>query len=366
MNAAVATPTRHAPTKPRLRAALSWLHLWVGLSVGVLFALLALAGTVLVFQKELLRWQHPELTRYAPVADGRVLAGVIERWSPQGLNSIDLPSEELPVWQGFFKGGRRAYFAPADGSLLLTRSKDDDAVLWLRDLHTHLLGGETGEAVLGVAGFLMLGLLLSGLYLWWPRHGRVRTHLKVHANPPVRRWLTWHRTLGAVLLPLLLLSTATGVGMVYSRQVQSALIAMFGGSAVKPPKTPRTGTGTQVDWPTVLEHARTALPGARLNRLSMPKDGDGTISFRARAAGEWHPVGRSLVLLHADDARLLDTYDATRNGLGSRMSDAIYPLHSGAVGGTPMKWLTAFIGLLPAFMVVTGFLFWRRRSAHTR
>ena len=44
----------------------------------------------------------------------------------------------------------------------------------------------------------------------------------------------------------------------------------------------------------------------------------------------------------------------------------LYPLHSGAVGGTPMKWLTAFIGLLPAFMVITGFLFWRRRRAHRR
>ena len=36
---------------------------------------------------------------------------------------------------------------------------------------------------------------------------------------------------------------------------------MFGGEAVKPPKTTRDGT--QIDWTAVLAHANTALPGAR-------------------------------------------------------------------------------------------------------
>lgn len=355
-NAIPHSPTRH---RRRVRATLSWLHLWVGLTVGTLFALVALAGTVLVFQDDLLTLRHPTLTQHTPVADGRVLGALIERWSSEGLNSLDLPSDELPVWEGHFKGGRRAYFAPEDGAWLLTRTQDDDAVLWLRAWHTKLLGGETGEQVLGIVGCIALGLLLSGLYLWWPRHGRVLAHLKMHSGPPVRRWLTWHRTIGAVLLPLLLLATLTGVGMVYSRPLQSALIAVFGGEAVKPSKTPRQGTS--IDWATVLDRASTAMPGARLSRLSTPKRGDGTIAFRAQAAGEWHPVGRSLVLIHADDARLLKTYDATGNGLGARMSDAIYPLHTGAVGGTLIKCLTALTGLLPAFMLVTGFLFWRRR-----
>ena len=47
-----------------------------------------------------------------------------------------------------------------------------------------------------------------------------------------------------------------------------------------------------------------------------------------------------------------------------RMSQALYPLHVGAVGGTTMKWVTAVIGLLPMFLLVTGFLFWRRRRGH--
>jgi uncharacterized iron-regulated membrane protein len=358
----LAMPHAGARHRRRLRAALSWLHLWAGLTVGTLFALVALAGTVLVFHQDLLRWQHPELTQHAPVADGRVLAALVERWSPEGLNSLDLPNEELPVWQGYFQG-RRAYFAPEDGALLLTRSEHDDVLMWLHEWHTRLLGGEIGKEVLGVAGWISLGLLLTGLYLWWPKRGRVMAQLKVHAGPPVRRWLTWHRSTGVLLLPLLLLATLTGVGMVYSRGFQSTLIAVFGGHVMKPSKSEREGTRT--DWTAALQQARAALPaGAALHRVSPPKKGDATIAFRAQASGEWHPVGRSLVLVHADDARLLKTYDATGNGLGARISDAIYPLHVGAVGGAPMKWAMALAGLLPAFMLVTGFLFWRRRRGH--
>lgn len=347
----------------RVRAALSWLHLWTGLTIGTVFALVSLAGAVLVFHTELLRLQHPQLTRYVASADGRVLAVLIGRWAPEGLRSLDLPHEGLPVWQGYFEDGHRAYFAPDDGALLLSRSQHDDVLMWLHELHTELLGGETGKELLGLFGWIALGLLLTGLYLWWPKRGRMLAQLKVHAGPPVRRWLTWHRSSGTLLLPLLLLVTLTGVGMIYSRGFQAVLVAVFGGGeTTAPPKL--HGAGAAIDWTQVLAQAGSALPGARLSRVSVPKPDDGVIGFRAQAAGEWHPVGRSTVTVAAADGRVLQRHDATGNRLGMRISHAIYPLHIGAVGGNAMKWATAVAGVLPGFLLVTGFLFWRRRRGH--
>lgn len=346
----------------RVRAVLSWLHLWTGLTVGTVFALVSLAGTVLVFHTDLLRLQQPQLTQHVASTDGRVLAVLIERWAPEGLRSLDLPHEGLPVWQGYFEDGHRAYFAPEDGALLLSRSQHDDALMWLHELHTELLGGETGKEVLGLFGWIALGLLLTGLYLWWPKRGRMRVQLKVHAGPPVRRWLTWHRSSGALLLPLLLLVTLTGVGMIYSRGFQTVLVAMFGGETIAAPKL--QGDGAAIDWTLALAQAGIALPDARLSRVSVPKPGDGVIGFRAQAAGEWHPVGRSTVAVAAADARVLQRHDATGHRLGMRISHAIYPLHIGAVGGGTMKWATAVAGVLPGFLLVTGFLFWRRRRGH--
>lgn len=361
MDMATTTASTHVPTKRRVRAVLSWLHLWTGLTVGLLFALVSLAGTVLVFHVDLLKLQHPQLAQHEPVADGRVLEGLIARWAPEGMRSLDLPRDELPVWQAYFQDGHRQYFAPEDGALLLYRSHHDDVLLFLHEWHVELLGGKAGKEVLGVFGWTSLALILIGLYLWWPRRGRILAQLKMHAGPPVRRWLTWHRTIGVVLLPLLLLTTFTGVGMVYSRGFQKALVATFGGENVKEPELP--ASDAPIDWTNAIAHARTALPDARLARVSVPDPDEGVVGFRAQANGEWHPVGRSTVAL-SRDGRVLQAFDATTHRLGMRMSQAFYPLHIGAVGGTTMKWITAFTGLLPAFLLVTGFLFWRRRRGH--
>lgn len=358
MAAAATTPSAHAPTlKRRVRSALSWLHLWLGLSVGIVFATVSLAGTVLVFHTELLGLQHPQLLAHAPRADSRALQRILDEWTPQGLRSLDLPRAELPVWQGYLEGGRRAYFAPEDGRLLLVRSHHDDALLWLHELHVELLGGKAGKEVLGVVGWIALGLLLSGLYLWWPKPGRWLAQLKMHTGPPVRRWLTWHRGSGALMLPLILLIALTGVGMVYSNGFRLALTAVFGGATATKPDA---DAAIAYDWNRILAQAKTALPGAHVRRVSAPASGDGVVTFRARAQGEWHPVGRSEI--HLDrSGRRLQVIDATAHPPGLRMHQAIYPLHIGAVGGAAMKWLTALAGLMPAFLLVTGFLFWWRR-----
>jgi uncharacterized iron-regulated membrane protein len=358
MDMATTVAASKAPPRRRLRAALSWLHLWTGLTAGLVFALASLAGTVLVFHVDLLKLQHPQLAQHEPVADGRVLAQLIERWRPEGLRSLDLPREELPVWQAYFEDGHRQYFAPEDGALLLYRSHRDDVLLWLHEWHVDLLGGKTGREVWGVIGWISLAMILIGLYLWWPKSGRYLAQLKVHAGPPVRRWLTWHRSAGVILLPLLLLGTVTGVGMVYSKGFQKALTGAFGGKNVAAPELP--ASSAPIDWTHAIAQARIAIPEARLARVSVPDPDEGAVSFRAQAHGEWHPVGRSTIVL-TRDGRVVQAFDATTHGLGMRMSQAFYPLHIGAVGGSTMKWITALIGLLPMFLLVTGFLFWRRR-----
>lgn len=346
----------------KVRATLAWLHLWVGLVAGTVFAAIGLSGSVLVFHEDLLLWQHPELAVHDARVDGDVLGRILDEWTPRGLGSLHLPDPEgVTAWLGYFEDGRRAYFDPADGDLLLMRSASDDGLMWLHDLHLHLLAGETGEQVLGIVGWLALGLLLTGLYLWWPRFGTLRAHLKMHNGPPVRRWLTWHRTVGVVLLPLVLLAVLTGVGMVYHAGARALLTGLFGGEPVPAAPVRALGALRDTDWDRVLALAGTALDDTRLTRTSAPEPGSDVVAFRARNAAEWHPNGRSLVYVDRAGSMLLLAHDATDQGAGARMTEAIYPLHIGAVGGEAYRWAMALAGLVPTFLLVTGFLFWRRR-----
>lgn len=359
----------HTSLRSRLRTSLKWLHLWLGLSAGLAFAVVALSGTVLAFQRELLVLAYPQLAEHAlPTAEqrGRALERIVGHWQNQGMSSLDLPTAKLPVWQAYFPDNERRYFDPASGELLLLRNTDNDLLLWLRDLHIHLLAGKTGEQVLGVVGLVAVFLLASGLYLWWPRWRALAASLKWYRGPPTRRWLSWHRGIGLWLLPLTLLATLTGVSMIYDGVVRDGLQAAFGDA--KPAKPPKLEARDEpIDWHATLRAAEAAvaaggpLAGASLNRISLPKAGSGLIAIRSRAVDEWHPVGRSMVWLDPYQGRLIGTLDATRQGLGTRSYDSIYPLHGGFVGGRLWQALIALTGLAPPFLLVTGFLFWRRR-----
>lgn len=344
-----------------MRRLLSWLHLWVGLTAGIAFAVLGLSGSVLVFHEDLLRWQHPQLEGHALRVDGHVTSSILAREEPQGLRSIQFPDPSMPVVVGFYEDGRHGYFAPEDGGLLLMRGTDDDFLLWLQDLHIHFLAGEAGEQVVGIVGWIALGLLLTGLYLWWPKRGMLKLSLRWFTQPPARRWLSWHRSTGVVLLPLLLLLTLTGVGMVYHAGARGLLTGLFGGGEI--PAAPVHAADAPLDWPAVLARAQSGLPGARLTRTAAPAPGEGVVSFRARMPGEWHVNGRSTVHVDLAGREVLLAHDATAQAAGARMTEAIYPLHIGAVGGPLPRWLTALAGLVPMFLLVTGFLFWRRKPS---
>ncbi|HXE78412.1 MAG TPA: PepSY-associated TM helix domain-containing protein [Rhodanobacter sp.] len=356
-----ATPAHSAS---HVRQWLRQAHLWGGLSLGLVYALIALSGSVLSLQGPLLRALHPELAAHAlptRTQQAAVLERIVRDWSTQGLRNSDLPTAALPSWQLYFDGGVRRYLDPVSGELLLTRSPSTDVLLALRYWHTNLLGGQAGETLLGVLGWISVFLLLSGLVLWWPRRGQLRAHLTPRAQPPARRWLSWHRSLGVLSLPLLLVVTLTGTLMVYHGGAKHALQVLFADAPTAPPPAPIPSRDAAIDWVAVLDAAQHALPGAELHRVALPSAQDGRVSVRARAADEWHTVGRSVVWLDPYQARVLGVVDATKEGTGARLGNAIYPLHAGSDTGS-FWWATVLLsGLLPPFFLVTGFLYWRAR-----
>lgn len=357
-----APPAAVAPRR-RLRATLAWLHLWLGLSVGLVFAVVGLSGSALVFHEDLLRWQYPVLAEGRAVADPVVLERIVAQGRDSGLRAVQLPAPTMPTWIGFHADGRRVHYASDDGRVLLERHTGNDPLLWLHELHTHLLAGERGEALLGVAGLVSVAMLLIGLVLWWPQRGRMLAQLKVHAGPPIRRWLTWHRTSGVLLLPLLLLSTLTGLGMVYDAAARRLLTSAFGGGEPPPPPD---APPAPAHWARVLQAAQRGAGDAVLTRVNLPAADAGTVGFRARQPAEWHPNGRSTVTVDTRGTAVLQVHHAAAQPAGTRASYAIYPLHIGVAGGLPLRVATFVAGLLPAFLLVTGALFWLRRRAARR
>ena len=166
-----------------MRRVLARLHRWIGLALAAYVLLIGLTGSVLVYRPELYRQFEP-----VPVA---VAVG------PMLLSDAELlqaarrafPSERpVEVWRGGQPGHavevilqregerRNHLFDPYTGDPVgPTLPLGFRATAYLLDLHTELVGGETGRTVNGALALGLVFMALSGVLVWTRRRVRERS-----------------------------------------------------------------------------------------------------------------------------------------------------------------------------------------------
>ncbi|HSI56001.1 MAG TPA: PepSY domain-containing protein, partial [Ideonella sp.] len=253
------------------RPALALLHRWVSLLAGLLLVLLGLTGSLMVWQAELdaalnPRWFEPRACT-APARPVAEVMAALRQHAPVARAALVVaphtPGAAYQVWERRdpATGWRREHFIdPACGEYLGSRARGAwrldaaHAVPLLYELHTRLLGGDTGHAVVGAGALVLLGLALSGLALAWPRRSSReawRRALSVKAGAaPARWWLDLHRAAGLWMLPLLLLMTCTGAALVFNDTARAAVSALLPVQGLPrlprmaPPAGPASATAT--------------------------------------------------------------------------------------------------------------------------
>jgi uncharacterized iron-regulated membrane protein len=68
-------------------------------------------------------------------------------------------------------------------------------------------------------------------------------------------------------------------------------------------------------------------------------------TFRKRLPGEWHPNGRSYVLVDPYRGVVVQAIDARQQGRGTRMMYGLYPVHAATVGGPVFIAVAALTGV---------------------
>jgi uncharacterized iron-regulated membrane protein len=139
--------------KRRFRGAFLQVHLWLGLTLGVIGALLGISGCILVYDHEIDAWLHP--ARYAVSGSGSAFkladyARIAEKevGSPSRAGMIRLPDREIGPAIVFVRtegGFQRVYIDPSDGDVL-DRAGNRDLVPWMHNFHESLMLASTGAA----------------------------------------------------------------------------------------------------------------------------------------------------------------------------------------------------------------------------
>jgi uncharacterized iron-regulated membrane protein len=367
----------------RSREVARHVHLWLGLSLGLLFVLLGITGSALVFYQEIDAALHPEIrvsdSRPAPGWSSplwdRALTTVRRQWpDDSGQWRFEAKDEAGPIAARYYPSGppashmakRRMVWLSPDGTRILRHDGwGDYAMSWIYELHMDLLSDEVGHKIVGWSGLLILLLLGTGLVAWWPKGSWRKALTFKRGASDIRRLHDIHKLAGLWSLILLILFAVTGFMLALPKEsnwVLERTVAPVG--AVPVPQSP-VRDGRPIAIAIALANGHRLFPEARLAWIEMPAQGSGVIKLRVQLPGD--PSQRfphSYIYIDAYSGAVLGILDARRGSASTTINNWLHPLHDASVGGLATRILAFFIGLVPAVLFVTGLLRWRKRRAH--
>ena len=375
---------------PHRRALSRWgtVHRWLGLALGLWFALVGLTGTLLVWRDEVDAWLNPQLFSAGPLPAAPLPIAAWVDGARAGLSlgpveRVRLPAQDggpvrlqFRTAQGRVESARVEVFVdPASAKVLGQRALEGwslappHAVRTIYEFHRNLLFGEPGSNFVGVAGLLLMTSAITGAVLAWPRsRERLRKLLSVswHANG-ARVALDLHRSTGVIVVIVLLLATATGFTLVYVNVVRGLVDHV---SRVEPiPVLPFRSVAAGQALLTIdelVERARAAHPDRQIREVRLSERGLTGMQFQLHAPGDVHRQGDTIVWLHpVTGEALAERSDRTRSG-GETFMHWLLPLHVGTAFGSPGRAAMAIGGGAPTVLVVTGLVLWwrKRRAGH--
>lgn len=342
------------------------LHTVCGIGVGAILLVTGLTGSLLTFRDEADASLNPALLKVTPQGEKIPLQTILEnaKTAHPGttLRLMRLPAGPTSPILIQVRGQKgppvEAYFNPYDGKEIGTRKREESVMVWIFDIHSKLLLGDAGKIVMGVFGIGLLMLCLSGLHLWLPT-GKVGQFSRLFSVGSGKRTMyDVHRLAGILAVAALTLTAATGAIMALEDWTQP----LFGiKRGAPPPALKAAPTATPVPLDKLVATAEAAIPGSRATVINFPGKPTEPVQVRLHGPGEWHPVGRSSVLLDGFSGEVTTVRNSREAAFGVRLYDTFYPLHTGKAGGLIGKLFQLLTGLAPATLFITGFVMWRRR-----
>lgn len=356
--------------RPALRRLWLQIHRYTALGIGWLLAFAALLGALLTVAKPLDRALHPELfTRPAAsepaTASLEAIRTQLRRELGEGASFTMRPprtsADTLWVyvagpWDGI------VFLDPASGRELGRRGEHEGFYNLLFELHSALLLGDTGKAVLTTAAGVYLLLLVTGLVLWWPVRWPPSFRIR-WGRPALRAVFDLHSIGGAVLGLLIAVSVVTGAYMAWP-PLRPWVSSLFGEKPVAAPRvTPQPAPAAGV--PTLdalVARAQALFPQGMVGYVQVPAKASQPVRVRFKLPEDPHPNGLTSVWLHPATGEVLGTVRFDRLDAGHRAVSVIYPLHTGALGGPLHTVVTGLLGAGLAALGGTGlWLWWKRR-----
>lgn len=383
------------------RSIVFWCHLAVGVVVAAIVVIMSATGVLLTYQKQITAWADTRgLATEAPSAEARrlpadsllALVATETQITPTGLTVRSDRDAAVEVALG---RDRRAFVNAYTGQALGSGSAGvreffRDVTAWHRTLAATGERRALGRGITGAANFGFLFILVTGLYLWWPRtwtRARLRNiALFRRGTRGKARDFNWHNTIGVwSLLPLIAI-VASGVVMSYPwanalvyRIVgeqpprQNAPAAAPRGEGARPEgagpagaraQAPREEASLALD--AALATAANRMPDWRSIAIQLPQGGAQTFTLSLDRGTGGEPQNRATLTVNARTGAEVKWESFATQTPGRRLRSILRFAHTGEVLGLLGQTIAGLVSLGAVLLAYTGVALALRRLVNAR
>ena len=372
------------------------LHLWLSLPFGLIIMTTCLTGALLVFEKEITELvRHDSYTIPVRKTGSLSLQSLLERVARETPDSVQITSVTIPsdfrraYTVGLSKPRRAGVLVDPYTGKIVGQSGRLPIFTTVRELHRWLLDSMKPEAegifwgrvIVGTSTLLFVFILLTGLFLWWPKKLKgVGKRLKISLRQGRQRLFTDLHTVGGVYVFVLLLAMAM-TGLTWSFEwYRTGFYKVFGaemaegGKGDKGPKkdkgkdAPREEGAEQAKLPASYIYWEEAVSyvievsEADYTEITV-KDGEVEVPL----AGLGNIRAADSFRFDKKTGQMTD-YKAYREAKrDKKLRGWIYSIHTGAWGGLFTRICYVLAALFGASLPLTGYyIFYQRKWGKKR
>jgi uncharacterized iron-regulated membrane protein len=345
-----------------LRKVLLNLHLYGALIVGLFIVLIGVTGSIMVFEEGWDRLLNPALYKVQPQGQQMPVSGLLsaaaKAYPGQRINNIRLPKDETDSAGFGVRGPKQVFMNPYTGEILGERNPKT-VLSTIHQLHLRLNMGENGSTIVtGVTGVLLF-LVGSGIYLWWPQK---RLKIKWNAISSWRLNFDTHNVVGVYSALFLFLLGCTGIVIHFDNDLEQYLHKASGTAKIgkNAPSVVQKGVGP-INPDQALEIALAARPGTKALFISVPPNPKASYLVWLHYPEDLTPGGRSWVNVDQYSGKVINFQDSRTVPIGTRAIIINRAIHTGDLFGTVTKVLMCVSSLMLITQAITGYFMWWKK-----
>lgn len=378
--------------KDRFKKTIRNIHLWLGLTSGIIVFIIAITGCFYAFQEEIqnitekYRFVEKQKTPFLLPSElekiarkefpNKVLHAIKYNGTSKSAEAIFFSHDDSVAANDYY---HIIYINPYSGKVLEVADMYSGFFRFILDGHFYLwLPHEIGQTVCASATLIFLFMLITGLILWYPKNKKAAKQ---------RFWFRWkkglkwkrknydlHNITGFYVMLIALIFAVTGLvwGFPWFAYCYYTVTGGEKSLVYEDPISKKEIAITAVEKPLdkVFLLMQSEYPTAQSIEVHPPETDSSSIAANANLdEGTYWKT----------DYRYFDQYtlkEKSVNHIYGKLEDAKtsdklmrmnYDIHTGAILGLPGKVFAFLISLLIATLPITGFLIWygrRNKKAH--